>query len=87
MLKGLRSNISFDEEELQEQWEADRVTGHALFKMYEWLYTETKITAAEFCIMNYYNDQLGSPGGDFKKWIETWQTISGCSLAAQVSRR
>ena len=65
MLKRLRIDISLDEEKLQEQWEEDRATGHALFKMYERLYTETKITAAEFCIMNYYNDQLGSPGGDF----------------------
>ena len=68
MLKPLRSARSLDEEELQEQWEADRATGHALFKMYERLYIETKITAAEFCIMNYYNDQLGSPGGDFQKY-------------------
>ena len=65
MLKRLRSDSSLGEEELQEQWEADRATGHALFKLYEQLYTETKITAAEFCQLNYYNDQLGSPGGDF----------------------
>ena len=68
MLKRLRSDISLDEEELQEQWEEDRATGHALFKMYERLYVETKITAAEFCIMNYYSRQLGSRGGDFKKY-------------------
>ena len=65
MVKRTRSKFQLNaEDEIAKQREA----GHELYMMFKTLFAIHKISAQEFCVLNYWADRADVPGAEFKTY-------------------
>ena len=64
-MKRTRSKFQLNaEDEIAKQREA----GHELYMMFKTLFAIHKISAQEFCVLNYWADRADVPGAEFKTY-------------------